>query len=65
MLEHDYVAGNPQLNGSENLVVVSGCSGRGKSSAVARRPGLPHASNAAILAMDRHPWNLGSHRDRR
>jgi len=32
MLEDEYVAGNPGLNGSDMLVVVSGCSGGGKSS---------------------------------
>lgn len=32
MSEEDYIAGNPRLQGSERLVVVSGCSGGGKSS---------------------------------
>ena len=31
-MEEEYVAGNPALNGSDRLVVVSGCSGGGKSS---------------------------------
>jgi hypothetical protein len=31
MSEADYVAGNPSFNGTDRLVVVSGCSGGGKS----------------------------------
>ncbi|MCZ6643915.1 MAG: AAA family ATPase [Gammaproteobacteria bacterium] len=32
--EDDYVAGNPQLNGSDSLIVISGCSGGGKSTLI-------------------------------
>ncbi len=32
--ENDYVAGNPELNGSDRLIVVSGCSAGGKSSLI-------------------------------
>jgi predicted ATPase len=32
LLENEYVTGNPDLNGGDKLVVVSGCSGGGKSS---------------------------------
>ena len=31
MREEDYVAGNPPFNGTDRMVVVSGCSGGGKS----------------------------------
>ena len=34
MNEADYVAGNPRWNGSVRLVVISGCSGGGKSALV-------------------------------
>lgn len=35
MIESDYVASNPRWNGSDKLVVLSGCSGGGKSSLLA------------------------------
>lgn len=35
MIEGEYVAGNPRWNGSDRLVVLSGCSGGGKSSLLA------------------------------
>ena len=35
MIESEYVAGNPRWNGSDRLVVLSGCSGGGKSSLLA------------------------------
>lgn len=31
MLEDEYIAGNPALNGSNKLIVLSGCSSGGKS----------------------------------
>ena len=34
LLEDDYVAGNPGLNGTNRLIVVSGCSGAGKSTLI-------------------------------
>ncbi|MGF1475819.1 MAG: AAA family ATPase [Geminicoccaceae bacterium] len=43
MGEKTYVAGNPALNGTDHLVIVSGCSGGGKSSLLAEmsRRGYP------------------------
>lgn len=32
--EYDSFAGNPELNGSDSLIVVSGCSGGGKSTLI-------------------------------
>jgi predicted ATPase len=66
MAEDDYVAGNPQLNGTDRLVVVSGCSGGGKSSLLsemARRgyqvnpePGRQIVKEQAYIDGDGVPW---------
>src|SRR5919106_954299 len=66
MAESDYVAGNPQLNGTDRLVVVSGCSGGGKSSLLdemTRRgyqvnpePGRQIVNEQAYLDGDGVPW---------
>jgi predicted ATPase len=66
MLEIDYVAGNPQLNGTARMVVVSGCSGGGKSallSEMARRgyevnpePGRQIVKEQAYVGGDGLPW---------
>ena len=66
MVENDYVAGNPQLNGTDRLVVVSGCSGGGKSallSEMARRgypvnpePGRQIVREQAYIDGDGLPW---------
>jgi predicted ATPase len=66
MLENEYVAGNPELNGTERLVVVSGCSGGGKSSLLsemARRgyqimpePGRQIVKEQAYIDGDGLPW---------
>lgn len=66
MSESDYVAGNPPFNGTERLVVVSGCSGGGKSSLLfemARRgypvnpePGRQIVKEQAYIDGDGVPW---------
>lgn len=66
MPEDDYVAGNPQFNGTASLVVVSGCSGGGKSSllsAMARRgysmkpePGRQIVKEQSSIEGDAVPW---------
>ena len=42
MDEDDYVAGNPRWSGSQRLVVVSGCSGGGKSALLAEMAARGH-----------------------
>jgi predicted ATPase len=66
MSESDYVAGNPQFNGTEKMVVVSGCSGGGKSfllAEMARRgyqvhpePGRQIVKEQAYIDGDGVPW---------
>jgi predicted ATPase len=66
MLEHDDVTGNRQLNGTARMVVVSGCSGGGKSSLLsemARRgyrvnpePGRQIVKEQAYIDGDGVPW---------
>jgi predicted ATPase len=66
MSENDYVAGNPRFNGTARMVVVSGCSGGGKSallSEMARRgyqvnpePGRQIVKEQAYIDGDGVPW---------
>jgi predicted ATPase len=66
MRESDYVAGNPPLNGSERLVVVSGCSGGGKSALLAEmarrgyqampEPGRQIVKEQTYIGGDGLPW---------
>ena len=66
MHEGDYVAGNPPLNGSERLVVVSGCSGGGKSALLAEmarrgyqimpEPGRQIVKEQTYVGGDGLPW---------
>jgi predicted ATPase len=66
MRESDYVAGNPPLNGSERLVVVSGCSGGGKSALLAEmarrgyqvmpEPGRQIVKEQTYVDGDGLPW---------
>lgn len=66
MFENDYVAGNPPLNGTERLVVGSGCSGGGKSSLLAEmarrgyqvnpEPGRQIVKEQAYIDGDGLPW---------
>jgi predicted ATPase len=66
MREDEYVPGNPQLNGTDRLVVVSGCSGGGKSallSEMARRgyqvnpePGRQIVKEQTFIGGDGLPW---------
>lgn len=65
-LEDDYVAGNPAWNGSERLIVVSGCSCGGKSTLLgelARRgygvqpePGRQIVKEQLYIGGDGLPW---------
>lgn len=67
MLEDDYVAGNPELNGSDKLVVLSGCSGGGKSSllsemasrgyAVQPEAGRQVVKEQQFIGGDALPWD--------
>ncbi|MEZ4859794.1 MAG: AAA family ATPase [Caldilineaceae bacterium] len=69
MMEAEYVAGNPQWNGSDKLVVISGCSGGGKSSllqAMAARgypvcpePGRQIVKEQQSIGGDALPWING------
>ena len=66
MLEDDYVAGNPQLNGTDRLVVVFGCSGGGKSALLAEmarrgyqvnpEPGRQIVKEQTFIGGDGLPW---------
>ena len=66
ILEDDYVAGNPALNGTERLVVVSGCSGGGKSALLAEmarrgyqvwpEPGRQIVKEQTFIGGDGLPW---------
>lgn len=66
IIESDYVAGNPEFNGSDRLIVVSGCSGGGKSallSEMARRgyqvfpePGRQIVKEQIYVGGDGLPW---------
>ena len=66
MRESDYVTGNPALNGSARLVVVSGCSGGGKSSLLAEmarrgyqvmpEPGRQIVKEQTYIGGDGLPW---------
>jgi predicted ATPase len=66
MNEADYTAGNPRFNGTDLLVVVSGCSGAGKSSLLqemARRgycvqpePGRQVVKEQLFIDGDGLPW---------
>ena len=65
-MPEDYLAGNPPCNGTERLVVVSGCSGGGKSSLLsemARRgylikpePGRQIVQEQSCIEGDAVPW---------
>lgn len=67
MRENEYVAGNPDLNGSDMLVVVSGCSGGGKSSLlhemaargyqVHPEPGRQIVKEQLYIGGDGVPWD--------
>jgi predicted ATPase len=66
MSEAEYVAGNPLLNGTDSLVVVSGCSGGGKSALLAEmarrghlvypEPGRQIVKEQLHLGGDGLPW---------
>ncbi len=66
MNESDYIAGNPAYNGSDLMVVVSGCSGGGKSTlltALAQRgyqvfpePGRQIVKEQLSIGGDGLPW---------
>jgi predicted ATPase len=66
MSEDDYVAGNPQLNGTDRPVVVSGCSGGGKSALLAEmarrgyqvnpEPGRQIVKEQTYIDGDGLPW---------
>lgn len=67
MPEHDYVAGNPELNGGDMLVLVSGCSGGGKSALlnemaargyqVYPEPGRQIVKEQLYIGGDGLPWD--------
>jgi predicted ATPase len=67
MGEDEYVAGNPALNGSDKLVVISGCSGGGKSSllremaargySVYLEPGRQIVKEQLYIGGDGLPWD--------
>ena len=66
MAEDDYLAGNPRFNGTAKLVVLSGCSGGGKSSLLAEmarrgyatrpEPGRQIVKEQAYIEGDAVPW---------
>ena len=66
MNEADYVAGNPRWNGSARLVVISGCSGGGKSALVSElaargypafpEPGRQVVKEQTLIGGDALPW---------
>jgi predicted ATPase len=66
MGEADYVAGNPRWSGSPRLVVVSGCSGGGKSALldamaargyqVFREPGRQVVKEELLIGGEALPW---------
>jgi predicted ATPase/GNAT superfamily N-acetyltransferase len=66
MPEEDYAAGNPPCHGTENLVVLSGCSGGGKSSLLAEmarrgypikpEPGRQIVKEQSSIGSDAVPW---------
>lgn len=66
MLENDYIVGNPRLGGTGALVVLSGCSGGGKSTlldemhrrgyAVRPEPGRQIVREQAFIGGDALPW---------
>jgi predicted ATPase len=65
-VEADYVAGNPRWSGSPRLVVVSGCSGGGKSALLAEmaargyavflEPGRQVVKEELLIGGDALPW---------
>lgn len=65
-MEEEYVAGNPVLNGRDKLVVVSGCSGGGKSTllremaargySVFPEPGRQIVKEQRYIGGDGLPW---------
>lgn len=65
-MENRYEAGNPRLNGSDKLIVVTGCSGGGKSKllaemarrgyAVMPEPGRQIVREEQFLGGDGLPW---------
>jgi predicted ATPase len=65
-LEDGYVAGNPRWSGSERMVVVSGCSGGGKSALIAvmaargypvfPEPGRQAVKEEALVGGGALPW---------
>lgn len=69
MNESDYIVGNPLLNGSDLMVVISGCSGGGKSTlltALAQRgyqvypePGRQIVKEQLFIGGDGLPWDNG------
>jgi predicted ATPase len=66
MNEANYVAGNPQFNGGDRLVVLSGCSGGGKSTLLAEmasrgyqvypEPGRQIVKEQLSIGGDGLPW---------
>ncbi len=66
MSEADYVAGNPPFNGTDLMVVVSGCSGGGKSTLLAEmalrgyhvhpEPGRQIVKEQLHIGGDGLPW---------
>jgi len=66
VLEDDYVAGNPRYNGTELMVVISGCSGGGKSSLLTEmaargfpirpEPGRQIVKEQLYIGGDALPW---------
>ena len=66
MPEDGYVAGNPSFNGTDKMVVVSGCSGGGKSSLLAEmarrgysirpEPGRQIVKEQSYIGGDAVPW---------
>ena len=67
MDEAEYRAGNPPINGSPMLVVVSGCSGGGKSTLLAEmarrgylvfpEPGRQIVKEELFIGGDGLPWD--------
>lgn len=65
-MENTYVAGNPSLNGRDELVVITGCSGGGKSTLLAElakrgystapEPGRQIVKEQILLGGDALPW---------
>lgn len=67
MREADYIAGNPELAGSASLIIISGCSGGGKSSlidalaergfAVRHEAGRQIVKEQLLIGGDGLPWD--------